>query len=69
LTVTDVAWLDPVVQQRLVASLSEPASLGRADPQRSVPMQPDLATPDGLAAREGEVLALIADGLSNAEIG
>jgi len=46
--------LDPQVQQRLVAA-AQPA--------------PAPATlPDGLTAREGEVLALIAAGLSNREI-
>jgi DNA-binding NarL/FixJ family response regulator len=49
------AALDPAVQHHVVAALSEPA----AD---------EPALPDGLTAREAEVLALIAAGLSNAEI-
>ncbi|HXP32379.1 MAG TPA: response regulator transcription factor [Acidimicrobiales bacterium] len=47
--------LDPAVQARLVEMVQ-----GR-------PVRP-AALPDGLTDREGEVLALIADGLSNAEI-
>ncbi|GAA0658117.1 response regulator transcription factor [Kitasatospora atroaurantiaca] len=49
------AGLSPQVQRRLLERLS-------ATPAR--PQQ----LPDGLTAREAEVLALIADGLSNAEI-
>ncbi|MGD0834795.1 MAG: response regulator transcription factor [Candidatus Dormibacteria bacterium] len=53
------AAIDPAVQHHLVAAVSagptpEPA--------------PRAVMPDGLTAREGEVLALIAQGLSNAEI-
>jgi DNA-binding NarL/FixJ family response regulator len=47
--------LDPQVQQRLVAA----AATGPATPA---------ALPDGLTAREAEVLGLIAAGLSNREI-
>ena len=52
------AALDPAVQRHVVAALAapgEPASLA-----------PEL--PDGLTPREAEVLALIADGLTNTEI-
>jgi DNA-binding NarL/FixJ family response regulator len=49
--------LDREVQQRLVERAAED---GDADPA------PEL--PDGLSAREGEVLGLIAEGLSNGEI-
>ena len=51
------AVLDPAVQARLVdvASTAAPASAGGP-------------LPDGLTGREGEVLRLIATGLSNAEI-
>jgi DNA-binding NarL/FixJ family response regulator len=48
--------LDSAVQARLV-DIAVPASSGRAAP-----------LPDGLTDREAEVLRLIADGLSNAEI-
>ena len=51
------AALDPAVQHHVIAALSEPA------PAES---SPDL--PDGLTPREVEVLALIAEGLTNAEI-
>ena len=51
------AALDPAVQHHVVAALSDPA------PAAS---EPDL--PDGLTPREAEVLALIAAGLTNAEI-
>jgi len=51
------AALDPAVQHHVIAALSEPA------PAES---SPDL--PDGLTPREAEVLALIAEGLTNAEI-
>jgi DNA-binding NarL/FixJ family response regulator len=60
-------WLDPVVQQRLVAAVS-----ARRSPPGVKKPRPDsrsFAPPDGLTAREVEVLALIADGLSNTEIG
>ncbi|MFD9716215.1 response regulator [Streptomyces sp. NPDC059076] len=50
------AWLTPVVQRRLL----EQFTAGQA------PAAPRL--PDGLTSREGEVLALIADGLTNGEI-
>jgi DNA-binding NarL/FixJ family response regulator len=48
-------WLDPIVQERLVAAI--------------VPGEPGgKELPDGLTPREAEVLGLIADGLTNAEI-
>ncbi|MEV6395851.1 response regulator transcription factor [Streptomyces sp. NPDC051907] len=50
------AGLSPVVQQRLLDELT-------AQPEPSGPR-----LPDGLTAREGEVLALIAEGLTNLEI-
>jgi DNA-binding NarL/FixJ family response regulator len=52
------ALLDPVVQSRLVAA----ASAG------SRPAPPRARLPDDLTPREAEVLALIAQGLSNGEI-
>jgi len=51
------ALLDPAVQRRLIQQLRG------ARPRRSAP-----ALPDGLTPREAEVLRLIAEGLSNAEI-
>ena len=57
-------YLDPVVQERLVAAvISRPPtapSAGSAGPGQKLP--------DGLTAREAEVLILLASGLSNAEI-
>jgi DNA-binding NarL/FixJ family response regulator len=50
--------LDPAVQRQLVDALAGGAATGASAP----------ALPDGLTPREAEVLALIADGLSNAEI-
>ena len=48
------AALDPAVQHHVVAALAEPEPAGHL--------------PDGLTPREAEVLALIAGGLTNAEI-
>jgi DNA-binding NarL/FixJ family response regulator len=59
-------WLDPLVQERLIAAALQagvppmPAS-GAAEGACEEP-------PDGLTPREAEVLALIAEGLSNAQI-
>ena len=50
------AALDPAVQHHVIAALTEPPE----------PSSPEL--PDGLTPREAEVLALIAAGLTNAEI-
>jgi DNA-binding NarL/FixJ family response regulator len=50
------AGLSPVVQRRLLEQVT-------SEPEPSGPK-----LPDGLTAREGEVLALIADGLTNADI-
>jgi DNA-binding NarL/FixJ family response regulator len=52
----DVA-LDPAAQRQVVAALSEPA-----------PAAPVAELPDELTPREAEVLALIAEGLTNTEI-
>ncbi len=53
----DQAVIDPAVQHHLVDAIA-----GRTAPADKPPL------PDGLTAREAEVLALIADGLSNVEI-
>jgi DNA-binding NarL/FixJ family response regulator len=55
--VSGQAVLDPAVQARLVDAASLPPST-----------EAGAALPDGLTGREGEVLRLIAAGLSNAEI-
>jgi DNA-binding NarL/FixJ family response regulator len=54
----DVA-LDPAAQRQVVAALSEPAPAAAA---------PVAELPDELTPREAEVLALIAEGLTNSEI-
>jgi DNA-binding NarL/FixJ family response regulator len=53
------AALDPAVQRHLVAAVAE----GESEPRAAA-----RELPDGLTPREAEVLGLIADGLSNAEI-
>jgi len=53
------AALDPAVQRHLVAAVAE---------GESEPAAPASELPDGLTPREAEVLGLIAEGLSNAEI-
>ncbi|KUN33132.1 LuxR family transcriptional regulator [Streptomyces longwoodensis] len=53
------AGLSPSIQRRLLERLSEPAP---------APPPPLSEPPDGLTAREAEVLVLIAEGLSNHEI-
>lgn len=63
-------WLDPVVQERLVTAALQAGTTTQkqdADPLRHEPPLPE-ALPDGLTPREAEVLALIADGLSNGQI-
>jgi DNA-binding NarL/FixJ family response regulator len=50
------AAIDPAVQHHVLAALTEPAP------------EPEAELPDGLTPREVEVLALIAEGLMNAEI-
>jgi DNA-binding NarL/FixJ family response regulator len=53
--------LDPAVQERLVAAVI-------SHPPPAHPAGPGHEPPDGLTAREVEVLALLASGLSNTEI-
>jgi DNA-binding NarL/FixJ family response regulator len=52
------AALDPAVQHHVIAALAAPSDSSDAG----------LDLPDGLTPREAEVLALIAEGLTNAEI-
>jgi DNA-binding NarL/FixJ family response regulator len=62
--------LDPVVQEQLVAALAPAAQTPNplADAAADVPPVNGRVLPDGLTPREAEVLRLIADGLTNAEI-
>ncbi|MFJ7150931.1 response regulator [Streptomyces sp. NPDC100445] len=53
------AGLSPSIQRRLLERLSQP---------EPAPAPVPAGTPDGLTARESEVLVLIAEGLSNQEI-
>ncbi len=57
------AQLDPSVQRRLLEALASGARLGVPNGDRPGP-----TAPDGLTAREVEVLAEIAEGLTNTEI-
>jgi DNA-binding NarL/FixJ family response regulator len=62
--------LDPAVQERLVAAIiSQPQALDPGAPPGAGPAGPGgQQPPDGLTAREAEVLTLLAAGLSNTEI-
>jgi DNA-binding NarL/FixJ family response regulator len=55
------AVLDPVAQSALIEAAGAGARPGRAEPS-------SLSLPDDLTPREAEVLALVAEGLSNREI-
>ncbi len=59
--VRGAAAIDPAVQHHLVNSIARTAPLQWAPPDAA-------RLPDGLTAREAEVLALVAEGLTNAEI-
>ncbi|TDU03808.1 LuxR family two component transcriptional regulator [Streptomyces sp. 846.5] len=69
--ITDVragaAGLSPRIQRRLLEQFAAP-SAAAADPVPTPAPGVPSALPDGLTAREAEVLGLIADGLSNTEI-
>jgi len=58
------AALDPAVQHHVVAALAREDRHGDTQPRA----KPACALPDELTPREAEVLALIAEGLTNAEI-
>lgn len=60
------AGLSPQVQLRLLERLSHPQTASSPSAVRPAAAPGEL--PDGLTAREAEVLALIAEGLSNTEI-
>ena len=61
--------LDPAVQARLVAAATGAGSSATATAIAGTPKDAaPQALPDGLTAREGEVLALVAAGRSNREI-
>ena len=69
---TGKVWMDAVVQLRLVTAVTAELPARPAPPAQpgSAARAPASgALPDGLSAREAEVLTLIAQGLSNAEIG
>lgn len=57
-----LAVLSPEVQSRLIAAVSSPATPAATTTETRAPL------PDGLTQREAEILALIAQGLTNAEI-
>ncbi|MEU3873049.1 MULTISPECIES: response regulator transcription factor [Streptomyces] len=60
------AGLSPTVQRRLLERLS--ASSAPAPAPAGAPAPGPRELPDGLTAREAEVLSLVAEGLTNAEI-
>ena len=71
-------WLDPIVQERLVAAALQSGGVpgggdagggaGGGAPNQDLTGARQSQLPDGLTPREAEVLTLIADGLSNAQI-
>lgn len=70
-----LAVLSPEVQSRLIAAVSSPATPAATTTEDKATTQDEATTtetraplPDGLTQREAEILALIAQGLTNAEI-
>jgi DNA-binding NarL/FixJ family response regulator len=62
------AAIDPAVQHHLVDAISSGGPAPTPAPSGRERGGPPSALPDGLTPREAEVLALIAEGLSNGEI-
>ncbi len=62
------AALDPSIQHHVVAALASEQTDAQPDAHEQHPQERESELPDGLTPREVEVLALIADGLTNAEI-
>jgi DNA-binding NarL/FixJ family response regulator len=65
--VSGQAVIDPAVQRHLVDAIAAPDSAA-ASPPGGAGRGQERQLPDGLTQREAEVLELIAEGLSNAEI-
>lgn len=63
---TGYTVLDPQVQAAVLASTAPAAAATPAPTDGSAPVRDEL--PDGLTPREGEILTLLARGLSNSEI-
>ena len=61
-------WLDSIVQERLVAALVPSTQITANQGTTTAGGDVERTLPDGLTPREAEVLELIADGLTNAEI-
>jgi DNA-binding NarL/FixJ family response regulator len=62
------AVIDPAVQHHLVEAIAAPESPAVPPAGAAAGRGPQRQLPDGLTVREAEVLELIAEGLSNAEI-
>jgi DNA-binding NarL/FixJ family response regulator len=62
------AVIDPAVQGHLVDAIAAPGDAPTAPAAPTAPSAPTASASLGLTPREGEVLALIAEGLSNLEI-
>lgn len=66
--VSGQAVIDPAVQHHLVDAIADPDAGAAGLAGASAGRGPERQLPDGLTLREAEVLELIAEGLSNAEI-